>query len=83
MSSLFALVFLGALKGAGERTAQHAWERSCYFNIDYKVDENETVYGAVRRMSAHNVGCLIVTTDGQVCSIDNFRSEFRLFHIRV
>lgn len=56
------------LTGTGERTAQHAWERSCYFNIDYKVDENETVYNAVRHMSAYNVGCLVVTTDGQVRS---------------
>lgn len=47
-------------------TAQHAWEKSCYFNIDYKVDENETVYDAVRRMAAYNVGCLIVTTNGRV-----------------
>lgn len=56
-------------EGNGERTAQHAWERSCYFNIDYKVDENETVYNAVRHMSAYNVGCLVVTTDGQVSGI--------------
>lgn len=48
------------------RTAQHAWEKSCYFNIDYKMDESETVYDAIRRMAAYNVGCLIVTTDGQV-----------------
>lgn len=48
------------------RTAQHAWEKSCYFNIDYKVDENESVYDAVRRMAAYNVGCLIVTTNGRV-----------------
>lgn len=49
-----------------ERTAQHAWEKSCYFNIDYKVDEDDTVYDAISRMSAYNVGCLIVTKNGTV-----------------
>lgn len=48
------------------RTAQHAWEKSCYFNIDYKIDEEDTVYDAISRMSAYNVGCLIVTRNGVV-----------------
>lgn len=48
------------------RTAQHAWEKSCYFNIDYKIDEADTVYDAISRMSAYNVGCLIVTKNGVV-----------------
>lgn len=48
------------------RTAQHAWEKSCYFNIDYKIDEGSTVYDAISRMSAYNVGCLIVTKNGVV-----------------
>lgn len=48
------------------RTAQHAWEKSCYFNIDYKIDEASTVYDAISRMSAYNVGCLIVTKNGVV-----------------
>ncbi|CAM9581814.1 unnamed protein product [Ectocarpus sp. 8 AP-2014] len=51
------------------RTAQHAWEKSCYFNIDYKIDEASTVYDAISRMSAYNVGCLIVTKNGVVSGI--------------
>eukprot|EP00752_Nemacystus_decipiens_P005476 g4958.t1 len=51
------------------RTAQHAWEKSCYFNIDYKIDESATVYDAISRMSAYNVGCLIVTKNGVVSGI--------------
>ncbi|CAM9398278.1 unnamed protein product, partial [Hapterophycus canaliculatus] len=51
------------------RTAQHAWEKSCYFNIDYKIDEGSTVYDAISRMSAYNVGCLIVTKNGVVSGI--------------
>lgn len=50
------------------RTAQHAWEKSCYFNIDYKIDEGNSVYDAISRMSAYNVGCLIVTKNGVVSS---------------
>ena len=48
------------------RTAQHAWEKSCYFNIDYKIDEGDNVFDAISRMSAYNVGCLIVTKNGVV-----------------
>lgn len=55
--------------GDGVRTAQHAWEKSCYFNIDYKIDENATVHDAISRMSAYNVGCLIVTKNGVVSGI--------------
>eukprot|EP00904_Undaria_pinnatifida_P000859 jgi/Undpi1/10774/HiC_scaffold_29.g13222.m1 len=51
------------------RTAQHAWEKSCYFNIDYKIDEGDNVFDAISRMSAYNVGCLIVTKNGVVSGI--------------
>ncbi|KAG5192271.1 hypothetical protein JKP88DRAFT_191206 [Tribonema minus] len=43
------------------RTAQHAWEKSCYYNIDYMIDQESKVYDAVQRMAAFNVGCLVVT----------------------
>lgn len=58
--------FVSLKRETGVRTAQHAWEKSCYFNIDYKIDEGSTVYDAISRMSAYNVGCLIVTKDGVV-----------------
>jgi predicted transcriptional regulator len=48
----------------GERaTAQSAWEKSCYFKIDFKVNENSLVYEAVQRFAAYNIGALAVTND--------------------
>ena len=48
----------------GERpTAQSAWEKSCYFKIDFKVNENCLVYEAVQRFAAYNIGALAVTND--------------------
>jgi predicted transcriptional regulator len=51
------------------RTAQHAWEKSCYYNIDFMIAHDAKVYDAIQRMSAYNVGCLCVTTDGKVTGI--------------
>ena len=52
-----------------ERTAQHAWEQSCYFNIDFLIDENAKVYDAIQRMAAFNVGCLCVTSNGKLSGV--------------
>lgn len=30
-------------------TAQTAWEKSCYFKIDFKIPEDATMYEAVQR----------------------------------
>lgn len=44
--------------------ASEAYKNSCYMQIDFTIDEECTVYEAVQRFSAYNVGCL-VTTDGK------------------
>jgi CBS domain-containing protein len=44
-------------------SAKSAWEKSCYFEMDFTVAEDATVYEAVQKFSAYDVGCL-VTTDG-------------------
>ena len=45
-------------------TATDAWNKSCYSDIDYTINENDTVYEAVQKFAAYNVGCL-VTVDAE------------------
>ena len=44
-------------------TAEDAKAISCYNTIDYTITEDSTVYDAVQRFAAFNVGCLVVTND--------------------
>ena len=39
--------------------ASEAYKNSCYMTIDFTIDEDLTVYEAVQRFSAYNVGCLV------------------------
>lgn len=50
-------------------TAANAWAKSCYFKIDFKIDENATVYEAVQRFAAYNIGCLVVMSGEDVAGI--------------
>ncbi|KAG5174989.1 hypothetical protein JKP88DRAFT_101569 [Tribonema minus] len=45
-------------------SARSALEKSCYFKIDFKIDEDATVYEAVQRFAAYNIGALAVTDKG-------------------
>jgi len=42
-------------------TAKVAWEKSCYFEMDFTVSDDATVYEAVQKFAAYDVGCLITT----------------------
>lgn len=44
-------------------TAEDALARSGYKSIDYTINEEATVYDAVHKFAAFNIGCL-VTVDG-------------------
>lgn len=71
-SSLSDPKYLAKSLGAssqGAATARHAMQKSCYFNIDFKIDGQATVYDAVQRFAAYNVGALVVTTEGKVNGI--------------
>lgn len=48
----------------GDRTAEHAWNKSCYSGIDYTISDDTTVYDMVEKLVAHDVGCL-VTKDAE------------------
>lgn len=42
-------------------TAMNVYKKSCYFKIDFRINEESTVAEAVNRFSAFNIGCLAVT----------------------
>ena len=45
-------------------SARDAWQKSCYVQIDYTIDEDLTVYDAIQRFAAYDIGCL-VTVDSE------------------
>lgn len=45
-------------------SAESAWQKSCYFEIDFTIKEDATVYEAVQRFAAFNIGAL-VTVDAR------------------
>jgi len=50
--------------------ASDAWKKSCYAEIDYTINENLTVYDAVQRFSAFDIGCLVtVDNDGNISGV--------------
>ena len=61
-------------------TATDAWNKSCYSDIDYTINENLPVYEAVQKFAAYNVGCL-VTVDGDGEEWDIYISCTKLFCI--
>ena len=45
-------------------SARDAWQKSCYVEIDYSINEDLTVYDAIQRFAAYDIGCL-VTVDSE------------------
>lgn len=44
-------------------TAFNVFEKSCYYNVDFKINELATAKEGVIRLSVFNVGCLAVTNE--------------------
>ena len=47
-------------------TAEDARAVSGYSSIDYTINEDATVYDAVQKFAAFNIGCLVVTNESGV-----------------
>jgi predicted transcriptional regulator len=43
------------------QTAKSAWKKSCYFEMDFTISEDASVYEAVQKFAAYDVGCLVTT----------------------
>jgi hypothetical protein len=44
-------------------SALNVFEKSCYYNVDFKINENATAKEGVIRLSVFDVGCLAVTNE--------------------
>lgn len=57
-------------------SALNVFQKSCYYKIDFKINETATVKEAVTRFTAFNIGCLAVTDKANkvvgVCSERDF-----------
>jgi len=57
-------------------SALNVFQKSCYYKIDFKINESATVKEAVTRFTAFNIGCLAVTDKANkvvgVCSERDF-----------
>eukprot|EP00986_Skeletonema_menzelii_P011664 scaffold6103_cov146-Skeletonema_menzelii.AAC.7 len=51
----------------GDRTAEHAWNKSCYSGIDYTISEDANVFDMVEKMAAYDVGCLVTKDKEAQC----------------
>ena len=40
--------------------ATQAYKKSCYFEIDFTIPEESSVYEAVQKFAAFDIGCLVV-----------------------
>lgn len=68
-------MFFVWIQAALNFTAKDALQKSCFLKIDFKISENSTVYDAVKRMSAHRVGALAVTSSSDNDKIIGIVSE--------
>mmetsp|Transcript_41833 Transcript_41833/g.75348 ORF Transcript_41833/g.75348 Transcript_41833/m.75348 type:complete len:188 (-) Transcript_41833:171-734(-) len=51
-------------------TATDAWNKSCYSEMDYTINEDLPVYEAVQKFAAYNIGCLVtVDVDGKITGV--------------
>jgi len=47
-------------------TAISVFKNSCYYKVDFKINEDQQLKEAIRRFTAFNVGCLAVTDKNDV-----------------
>lgn len=67
-------------------SAKDALQKSCYFKIDFGINEEATVYEAVQRFAAYNIGALAVTDDDKkvigIVSERDYVSKVNYVHSR-
>ena len=51
-----------------------AWKKSCYYEMDYTISDEEKVFDAVKKFSAFDVGALVTTNKAGKSWIDGSAS---------
>lgn len=60
--------FMGTLEESP--SAMSAWQKSCYYEMDFSIPEDSTVHEAVQRFAAYDIGCLVTTdTEGNISGV--------------
>lgn len=49
-------------------SAKTAWEKSCYFEMDFTIPEEASVFEAVQKFAAYDIGCLVTTSESGAIS---------------
>mmetsp|Transcript_9838 Transcript_9838/g.9506 ORF Transcript_9838/g.9506 Transcript_9838/m.9506 type:complete len:203 (-) Transcript_9838:181-789(-) len=63
---------------AGPVSANDLWKRSCYFEMDFTINEESMVDEVVNRFSAYDIGCLVTVDSSE--NITGVISERDLIH---
>eukprot|EP00554_Chaetoceros_debilis_P005552 CAMPEP_0194073992 /NCGR_PEP_ID=MMETSP0149-20130528/1195_1 /TAXON_ID=122233 /ORGANISM="Chaetoceros debilis, Strain MM31A-1" /LENGTH=192 /DNA_ID=CAMNT_0038754067 /DNA_START=59 /DNA_END=637 /DNA_ORIENTATION=+ len=51
-------------------SAKTAWEKSCYFEMDFTIPEESHVFEAIQKFAAYDIGCLVTTDeDGKISGV--------------
>ena len=58
-SSSSILRFQAQIRYFASPTAADAYKKSCYFDMDFTIPEDATVFEAVQKFSAYDVGALV------------------------
>lgn len=48
---------------SGNGSIVDAWNKSCYHEMDFTINENSTVFDAVEKFAAFDVGALVTVDD--------------------
>jgi len=59
--------FMGTLKEVDD--AESAWKASCYYQMDFTISEDDTVYEAVQKFAAFDVGAFVTLDASGKCFI--------------
>ena len=51
-----------------------AWDKSCYFEMNFTIPNTSLVYKAVQKFSVYDVGCLVTTDTTGGCRIALLRA---------
>ena len=51
-----------------------AWKKSCYHKMDFTISEDATVYEAVEKFSAYDVGALVTVDSEGACRLESNES---------
>lgn len=70
--------FATAVHAEDRGSVELAWNKSCYVGMDFTISEDATVYDAVQKFSAYDVGALVTTdTEGQMSGVISERDYIK------